>query len=68
MHTVRAGGVTGLRNFSNSPKLFRRVVENITKGVTFQFSSVSPYKCMGNVWWELTFVCHGEKTIAPRGA
>ena len=24
--------------------------------------------CMGNVWWELTFVCHGEKTIAPRGA
>ena len=23
---------------------------------------------MGNVWWELTFVCHGERTIAPRGA
>ena len=31
---------------------------------------LSPYKCMGNVWWELTFVYHGERTIAiaPRGA
>ena len=27
---------------------------------------LSPYKCMRNVWWELTFVCHGERTIAPR--
>ena len=23
---------------------------------------------MGNVWWKLTFACHGERTIAPRGA
>ena len=28
----------------------------------------SPCNCMGNVWWKLTFVCHGERTIAPRGA
>ena len=23
------------------------------------------YMCMGNVWWELTFVCHGERNISP---
>ena len=22
---------------------------------------------MGNVWWKLTFACHEERTIAPKG-